>query len=115
MLGTKKDILEWLQDKKEEDIFEITKKQEKSLRSQAQNRYRWSCVVETISNWSWDNPISTHYWLKQMFKLETTTDLSTDEFSSMCKIIIDLFQEKFNLKIHLPNEDKEMQYRAKYL
>jgi hypothetical protein len=39
MIGTKQQVIEYLQDKKEDEIFEITKKQEKTIRSIAQNKY----------------------------------------------------------------------------
>jgi len=64
MLGTKKDILEWLQDKKEEDIFEITKKQEKSLLSRAQQKYYFGVIVKIISDFHWYTSVETHELIK---------------------------------------------------
>jgi len=48
MIGNKQQILSFLQDKDESDIFEIVKKQEKSLRSLAQNKFYWSIVIDII-------------------------------------------------------------------
>jgi hypothetical protein len=39
MLGNKQKALEYIKSLKDEDIVEVTKKQEKSIRSLAQNRY----------------------------------------------------------------------------
>ena len=115
MIGNKTEIITYLQDKKDDDIFEISKKQEKSIRSLAQNRYWHGIICKTISDWSWDSTVWVHYMLKQMFNLETTTDLSTDEFSFMCNSIIDLFKENYNVRIALPNEDEDLKSLEKYL
>jgi hypothetical protein len=52
MLGNKQQILDFLSKQDEESIFEITKKQEKSIRSMAQNRYWHAVICSTISDWS---------------------------------------------------------------
>lgn len=115
MLGTKQQILDFLSKQDEESIFEITKKQEKSIRSQAQNRYWHGVVCATISDWSWDSTIWVHYMLKEMFKIETTTDLSTDEFAFMCKSVIELFKTNYDVRIPLPREDEDLKNLEKYL
>ena len=115
MLGNKQQILDFLSKQDEESIFEITKKQEKSIRSMAQNRYWHAVICSTISDWSWDDNISVHYMLKEMFKLETTTDLSTDEFAFMCKSVIELFKQNYNVRIPLPREDEDLKNLEKYL
>jgi hypothetical protein len=33
----------------------------------------------------------------------------------MCKIVITLFKEQYNVKIPLPREDEDMKYYEKYL
>jgi hypothetical protein len=46
-----------------------------------------------------------------MFKLETTTDLEIDEFAFMCKSIIYLFKENYDVVIPTPtnsNEEKSL-------
>ncbi len=115
MIGTKQQLIEFLSKQDENSIFELTKKQEKSIRSLAQNRYWHWIICKTISEWSWDNNIWVHYMLKEMFNIETTTDLSTDEFAFMCKTIIDLFKEKYNVRIPLPNEDEDLKNLESYL
>ena len=115
MIGNKQQILDFLSKQDEESIFELTKKQEKSIRSQAQNRYWHGIICSTISDWSWDDTISVHYMLKEMFKIETTTDLSTDEFAFMCKSVIELFKQNYNVRIPLPNEDQDLKNLEKYL
>ena len=115
MILTKQKALNYIESLKDEDIVEITKKQEKTIRSLAQNRYWHWIVVKTISDWSWDDVISVHYMLKTMFNLETTTNLSTDEFAFMCKSVINLFLKKYWVRIPLPREDKDLKDLEKYL
>lgn len=104
MIGNKEAVLEYLEDKKDEAIFEITQKREKTLRSLAQNRYYFGIVVNEISNFHGYTPVETHELLKVTVWLETTTNLETDEFSFMCNLIRDVWQTKFLLRIPLPNE-----------
>lgn len=115
MIWNKQKALEYISKLKDEDIVEVTKKQQKSIRSLAQNRYWHWIIVKTISDWSWDDVISVHYMLKQMFNLETTTNLSTDEFAFMCKAIIDLFKTNYWVRIPLPREDEDLKDLEKYL
>ncbi|MCP4971943.1 MAG: hypothetical protein GY932_15290 [Arcobacter sp.] len=53
--------------------------------------------------------------LKQTFNLETTTNLDTDEFANMCKIIIDLFREKYGVIIPTPTSAEDMENLETYL
>ena len=115
MIGAKKDIFEYLKDKKEDDIFELTKKQEKSIRSNLQNKYYWWCVVDIISNHHWMTAIETHLAIKQTFWVETTTDLSTSEFKFLMETIQELWMSKFWVKIPNPNEVEELKSLEKYL
>jgi len=48
MIGNKQQILSFLQGKDESDIFEISKKQEKSLRSSLQLKYYWGVIIDII-------------------------------------------------------------------
>lgn len=115
MIKTKQQIIEYLEDKNEDDIFEISKKQEKTIRSEAQNRYYWWFVVQTICDWNWDTPIEAHYWIKQTFKIETTTNLSTWEFKFIIDTIRELFERVYWLIIPLPKDIKEEESLFKYL
>ena len=115
MIWNKQKALEYIKSLKDEAIIEVTEKQEKTIRSLAQNRYWHSVIVKTISNWWWDDVISVHYNLKEMFNLETTTNLSTDEFAFMCKSVINLFLKKYWVRIPLPREDKDLKDLEKYL
>ena len=114
MIWSKEEIIERLE-KQKDWIFEASKKREKTIRSLAQNRYWHWVICKTISEWSWDGTIWVHYMLKQMFNLETTTDLSTDEFAFMCNSVIDLFKENYNVRIPLPREDEDLKSLEKYL
>lgn len=107
MIKTKLEIIKYLEQQKDDEIFDISKKQDKTIRSLAQNRYYWWYVVDTICKWSWDTPISTHYGIKKTIWVETTTDLSTDEFKFIIDLIRDLFLTKYNLNIPLPRDIKE--------
>ena len=115
MIYTKQKALEYIESLNEEDLIEVTKKQTKSIRSLSQNKYRHAVICKTISDWSWDNTIAVHYMLKTMFNLETTTDLSTDEFAFMCKAIIDLFKEKYGVIIPTPSQVEDLANLETYL
>jgi hypothetical protein len=52
MIGTKKDLILKLQKAKEDDIFELKKKQQKTIRSMAQNKYYHAVICKVISDWS---------------------------------------------------------------
>jgi hypothetical protein len=60
--------------------------------------------VQIIWDFHWYTPVETHELLKATFKLETTTDLSIDEFKSMIDNIRDLWLTKFNCYIPLPSD-----------
>lgn len=115
MIYTKQKALEYIESLNDDDMVEVTKKQTKSIRSNAQNRYWHWIICKTISDWSWDNTIAVHYMLKTMFNLETTTDLSTDEFAFMCKSIIDLFKEKYGVIIPTPSDIEDLKNLETYL
>jgi hypothetical protein len=49
MIGNKEQIIEWLQDKKDDVILEISQKRTKTSRSLAQNRYYW-LILDIIAD-----------------------------------------------------------------
>jgi len=51
--------------------------------------------------------LEIHKQIKDNFKLETTTNLDTAEFSAMVNEIIAWYKEYRNLHIPLPNEDED--------
>lgn len=106
MIGNKQQVQEYLNKQNEEDIFELTKKKEKSIRSLAQNRFYWGYVIDIIGNFHWFTPVETHLAIKQTFNLETTTELSTTEFKILIEMIQDLWENKFNVKIPNPRDIK---------
>ena len=114
MLWTKQQILSFLQDKDESDIFEIVKKQEKSLRSLAQNKFYWSIVIDIIWNFHWFTPVETHLMLKKTFNIDTTTELTTSEFKTLIEMIQDVWVNKFNVIIPNPSDlkDEESLYKT---
>lgn len=115
MLKTKTQILEYLEDKQDDDVFEIIKKKEKSLRSLAQNKYYFGVLVKEIGNFHWYLPVETHELIKLTVWVETTTDLDTSEFKFMCEMIRDLWNTKFWVYIPAPNEIEELRSIEQYL
>lgn len=115
MIWTKEQIIDKLKEAKEDDIFELTKKREKSIRSIAQNKYYFGVVISEISNYHWYTPVETHELIKITVWVETTTNLSTSEFKFMCEMIIDLWKTKFDVVIPKPNEVQELVNLEKYL
>lgn len=115
MLWNKTQVLDYINKLDDDSIIEVTKKQTKTIRSQLQNRYYHGIICKTISGWSWDSTISVHYMIKEMFKLETTTDLSTDEFSFMCKSIIELFKTNYWVVIPTPTDIEDLKNLETYL
>lgn len=107
MIGNNKTLIEFLSKQDENSLFELTKKQEKSLRSLAQNRFYFWYVVQIISDFHWMTPIETHFAIKATFNIETTTDLSNSEFKTLIEMIQDLWENKFNVKIPNPRDIKE--------
>ena len=104
MIWNKEELIVELSKWKDWDIYELKKKQIKTIRSLAQNDYRWSVVIMIISDWSWDSTLSTHYGLKKMFKLDTTTDLSTWDFKFLIESVRDMFRQEYNVIIPLPRD-----------
>jgi len=50
MIKTKQEILKYLEKKEDDEIFDITKKQIKTIRSLALNKYWWSVVIDIVSD-----------------------------------------------------------------
>lgn len=113
MIWTKQQIVKYLENKNW--IFEIKQKREKTIRSIAQNRYYFGCIIKEISNFHWYTPIETHELLKLTFDLSTTTNLSTKEFKDMVDIIRDYWNTHFWVYIPKPNEVKELQSLEAFL
>lgn len=115
MLGTKQQIIDFLSKQDKESIFEITKKQGKSIRSNLQNKYYWGCVIDIISNHHWMTAIEAHLAIKQTFWVETTTDLSTSEFKFLMETIQELWMTKFWVVIPKPTDLEDLKNLEKYL
>ena len=115
MIGNKQQILSFLQGKDESDIFEISKKQEKSLRSSLQLKYYWGVIIDIIWDFHWYSPLETNEMLKATFGVNTFTNLDTKEFKELIENIIDIWKVKYNVKIPLPNETKDFESLTKYL
>ena len=107
MIWNKKQVQEYLEKDKEWDLYECTKKRAKSIRSLAMNNYRWAVPCKIVADFMWENEISAHMALKTMFGIETTTNLDNDEFIFLIKSTIALFNEKYNLRIPLPENKSE--------
>lgn len=114
MIGNKEQIIEWLSDKKDDVIFEISQKREKTSRSLAQNRY-YFLILDIISDFHWNSQMEQHEIIKMYFKLETTTNLDTGEFTFLIQSIRDLRKTKFGLYIPLPNEIQEMDWLSEFI
>lgn len=104
-------LLNWNNDA----LYEIKKKQIKTIRSYAQNRYYFWVVIKTISDFHWYTPVESHELIKTTFWIETTTDLTTDEFSFMCNSIRDMWLQTYWCYIPTPNEIEELKTIEKYL
>ena len=115
MIKTKQEILKYLEKKEDDEIFDITKKQIKTIRSLALNKYWWSVVIDIVSDFMWEAPISAHIALKSLFKLDTSTDLSNEEFIFLIKSTIALFEETYSVKIPLPENRAENESLIKSL
>jgi hypothetical protein len=114
MIGNKEQIIEWLQDKKDDVILEISQKREKTSRSLAQNRY-YFLLLDIIANFHGNSQMEQHDLIKLYFKLETTTNLSTDEFTFLIQSIRDLWKTKFAVYLPLPNELHEMDGLSEFI
>ena len=115
MIWNKQKALEYISKLKDESIIEVTEKQEKSIRSLAQNKYYFGVIVKMIWDYHWYTPVETHELLKLTCWLETTVWLSTDEFSFLCNIIRDLWKTKYDFYIPKPNELEDLKDLEKYL
>lgn len=116
MIWKTKEILTFLlKNWYKDNFYEIKRKSTKSLRSIAQTRYYFWVIVKMISQYHWYSPVETHELLKLTCSLETTTNLTTDEFSFMCNMIRDMWLNKFNFYIPEPNEVEELKSLAQYL
>lgn len=109
MIWTKKAILQRLKNK-DTWVFEIKQKKSEVARSQLQVRYYWGVVVKIISDYHWYSPIETNEMLKITFWKTTFTDLSSKEFMEIINIIRDLWKNKYNVIIPLPQDTLE--YRS---
>lgn len=107
MIWTQEQVIEYINKQKEDSIFECVKKQKKSIRSLKQLKYYWWCVVAIISDYHWLTPIETNESLKLLFKKETFTDLSTEEFSFAVNAIREMWETKYWVIIPSP-EDKNL-------
>ncbi len=104
----KKESVKYINKQPDNTIFEVTKKTNKTIRSEAQNRYYWGVVVEFICNFIWlahrFEKYDLHKEIKEYFWLETTTGLEPWEFKQMCEEIRARYKENRDLYIPLPNE-----------
>jgi len=110
MIWNRKEIQEYLSSKTEEDIFEIKKKNKKSIRSLRQNNYYFWVVVPIISEFHWFNLIETHELIKGLFKIETTTWLDTWEFKWLMEQIIDMWRNRYKVEIPKPDDKRLFDY-----
>ena len=103
MVWNKEEVIKYLE-KDKWYIYEIKKKQEKNIRSIAQSRYYFWIIIPIIATFHWYTVIETHELIKCMFKLKTTTNISTSEFKFLCESIIDMWKVKYNVTIPLPRD-----------
>lgn len=115
MIGNKEKILEYLQDKDDQSIFEISQKRTKTIRSLAQNRYYFWIIIDVLSDFHGENPVAMHELIKKTVWVETTTNLTTKDFKFMCELIIETWRVKFWVHIPKPNEVAELESLEKYL
>jgi len=114
MIGTKEQIIEWIQDKKDDVILEISQKRTKTSRSLAQNRYYW-LILDIIADFHWNDVLEQHELIKMYFKLETTTNLEIEEFTFLIESIRSLWKTKFGVYIPKPNELSEMDWLSEFI
>lgn len=119
MIWNKQKALEYIESLSDEDIIEVTKKQKKTLRSLAQNKYYFWVLLNYICEFIWISHkfeiLEQHKQIKDYFWLETTTDLSTSEFKAMCEEIRAWYLENRGLYIPLPRESEDLKDLEKYL
>ena len=119
MLYTKQKALEYIESLNDEDIIEISKKQAKTIRSYAQNKYYFWVILKYICEYIWlqhkFEVMEQHKQIKDYFWLETTTDLWTIEFKNMCEEIRAWYLQERWLYIPLPRESEDLQNLETYL
>lgn len=121
MIDTKKWIIAHLSNSEidENEIFELTRKTKKSIRTIAQNKYYFWVVLEKICDFIWlqhkFEKLEMHKQIKDYFELETTTDLSTVEFQKIIEEIRAWYLEYRGLYIPLPREVEDLADLEKYL
>jgi len=113
-IKTKKEILEILDNYKDDDLFEFSKVREKTLRSKFQNKYYFWVIIKMIWKQHGYSPVETHNLIKLTVWIETTTDLSKWEFKFMIDLIRDLWQTKYEFYIPLPNEVEDLKNLEQY-
>lgn len=123
MIGTKQQILLYLKDKGEEEIFEI--KEFKENRTQRQNRLYWKWINDLVwcfdEKWIFTTSEDLHEWLKvklikwkyvlnsftnkRELKRKSTTDLNKKEFSQYIKDIEKYLWQTFEITHPLPTDE----------
>ena len=119
MIWNKKQAIEYIDKLDDDSIIEVTKKQTKSIRTYAQNKYYFWVILKYICEHIWImhkfEVMEQHKQIKDYFWLETTTDLSTDEFAFMCKAIIELFKTNYWVIIPTPSSVEDLRSLETYL
>ena len=119
MLGNKTQAIEYINKLDDDSIIEVTKKQEKSIRSYAQCKYYFWVILKYICEHIWIQHkfeiMEQHKQIKDYFWLETTTDLSKSEFKFMCEEIRAWYLENRGLYIPLPRETEDLKNLETYL
>lgn len=105
MYKTKKQILEYLSQFNDEEIFEIKKPSEKKLRTEKQVRYYWWVVVDIISKETGYMPLEVNEQNKSLFWKSTFTDLSTVEFEATMSLLRQFYHYHLGFNIPKPNEE----------
>ena len=114
MTWNKMELITFLQNQTEEQIFQIKKIREKNIRSTGQLKYYRKVVVWIIGDYHWLSPIETNESIKLIFKQESFTDLDTSEFKFVIETIIDLRKTKYWVNIPTPKnaEDDSSLYKS---
>ena len=105
MYKNKKQILEYLTQFADEEIFEIKKPSEKKLRTERQVRYYWWVVVDIISKETGYMPFEVNEQNKSLFWKSTFTDLSTVEFEEIMSLLRQFYHYHLGYNIPKPNEE----------
>lgn len=81
--------------------------QESEFRSTDMNAYYWGIVVKFIAAFKgWQNHVA-HDWVKVTWGIDSTADLSPNEFSTLMAQIRTHTTKFWKFNIPLPNEDLE--------